>query len=133
MRNLIWSFIKRVARSRIGHLLVVLSLCFLLLSVFSLPMNHPQFVDCVPTGKEVYTITEVLRPMPVWIVAIGVTYFPSMLLTKVSMNLLDSLFSLSCYPTARLESAIFLVYSSIQWMLIGSGIEWLFKRKRRIS
>jgi hypothetical protein len=130
MRKLIWSFIKRVARSRAGHLLAILSLCFVLIAFYPLPLNHPQFVSCVPTKEEIYTITEVLKHPPVWVFVIGITYFPSMLLTKFLTGAVSSVFSLSCYPTAKIELLIFLICSSVQWMLVGCGIEWLIRRWR---
>ena len=129
MRKRIWSFIKRVASSRVGQLLAVLSLCFVLIALYPLPLNHPQFVDCVPTKEEVYTITEVLKPLPLWVGAIGITYFPSMLLTKIVTNVAGSLFSLSCYPTAKVEFVVFLICSSIQWMLVGCGVAWLIRKR----
>ena len=130
MSKLILSFIKRVVSNRIGHLLVVVSLCFVLIAFYPLPLNHPQFVSCVATKEEIYTIAEVLKPPPVWIFTIGITYFPSMLLTKILTGAMASLFSLSCYPTAKVELVVFLIFSSIQWMLVGYGVEWLFRRRR---
>ncbi len=131
MSRRIRPFIKQVARSRVGHLLFVLSLCFVLIAFYPLSLNPPQLVSCVPTKEEVYTITEVLKYPPTWVFAIGITYFPSMLLTKILTGAVDILFSLSCYPTARVELVIFLICSSTQWMLVGCGVEWLI-RKRRI-
>jgi len=129
MRRLIRPFIKRVVSSRIGHLLVVLSLCFALLEFVPISVNHPQFVSCVPIREEIYTITEILAPKPIWVVAIGVLYLPSILLTSALTKLLGHTFSLSCTPVARLELIVFLICSSIQWLLVGHGIEWLIKRK----
>jgi hypothetical protein len=121
--------IKRVVGSRVGQLLAVLGLCFALLELVHLPAYHPQFVSCVPTREEVYTITEILAPKPAWVVAIGVLYIPSVLLTSALTQVLRYMFGLSCTPTARLEFVGFLVCGSIQWLLVGYGIEWLIKRR----
>jgi hypothetical protein len=129
MRKAIRPFIKRVVSSRFGHLLVVLGLCLALLEFMPLSVNHPQFVSCVPTGEEIYTITEILAPKPILVVAIGVLYLPSILLTSALTTLLGYTFSLSCTPAARLELIVFLICSSIQWLLVGYGLERLIKRK----
>ena len=131
MRRRIRPFIKQVASSRAGHLLFVLSLCFVLIAFYPQSLNHPQIVSCVPTQEEIYTITEVFKSPPIWVFAIGITYFPSMLLTKILTGAVGSLLSLSCYSTGKVEFVIFLICSSIQWMLAGCGVEWLI-RKRRI-
>ena len=130
MSKSVWRAIKRVAGSRTGHLLIVLSLCFILAELAPPFRSHPQFVGCAPaTLEEVYTITEILVVRPVWVVAIGVLYLPSVLLTSALTKLLSSVFHLSCTPTARLEFAILLICSSIQWWLVGYGMERLVKRR----
>ena len=129
MRKYIRPFIKRVVSSRVGQSLVVLSLCFALLEFVHLPVYHPQFVSCVPAGGEVYTITEILAPKPIWVVVIGFLYLPAVLLTSALTKVLSYMLSLSCAPTARLEIVGFLICSSVQWFLVGYGIEWLMKRK----
>jgi hypothetical protein len=130
MRKRIWLFIKRVAHSRVGHIQAVLSLCFVFIAFYPLALNHPQFASCVPTREEIYTITEILKHPPLWIFVVGVTYFPSMLLTRILAGAVAGLFSLSCYPTAKVEFVIFLVCSTFQWILIGYGIEWLITKRK---
>ncbi len=121
---------KRIVGSRPSHLLLILSLCFVLLEFVPPSVNHPQFVSCVPTKEEVFTITEILAPKPVWVVAIGVLYLPSILLTSALTKLLGGMFGLSCTPMARLELMVFLICSSVQWLLVGYGIERIIKRRR---
>ena len=94
-----------------------------------MPVYHPQFVNCIPAREEIFTITEILAPKPVWVVAISVLYIPSMLLTLALTKLLGYTFSLSCTPTALLEFVVFLVCSLAQWWLVGYGVEWLVRRK----
>ena len=120
---------KRVVGSRFGHLLLILSLCFMLLEFVPPSVHHPQFVSCVPTKEEVFTITEILAPKPVWVVPIGVLYLPSILLTSALTKLLSGVFALSCTPMARLELIVLLICSSIQWLLVGYGIERIIKRR----
>jgi hypothetical protein len=123
MLRLIWTLIKRTASSRLGLLLMVLSWCFVWLVFVELPVHRPQFVGCVPRGDEVYEVVNILRAYKIWIAIPAVTYAPSMLFTSAVIPSLQSLFSLSCIPTARLEMLVFVIASSIQWMLVGRGIE----------
>lgn len=115
-------------RSRLGYILAMFSLCFLLLEIVSAADTHPQFVPCVPTYNETLTLTEILAPKPIWVLAIGFLYVPSILITTAFTKLLALAFSLSCTPTARVEFVLFLIFSSCQWMLIGYAIERLFRR-----
>jgi hypothetical protein len=123
------TYIKRVLGSRIGQLLAVPGLCFALLEFAHLHVYHPRFVSCVPTPEEIYTITEILVPRPIWVTAIGALYIPSALLTSALTKLIGYVFALSCTPMARLEFVVFLVCSSLQWVLVGYGIERLIKRR----
>jgi hypothetical protein len=122
-------YIKRVVGSRVGQLMAVLGLCFALLELVRFPVYHPQFVSCVPTGEEIYTITEIFAPKPIWVVVFRILCLPSILLTSALTMLLAHTFTLSCTPTSRLELIIFLMCSSIQWLLIGYGVERFIKRK----
>ena len=129
MSESIWKGIKQVAGSRLGQLLFVLGLCFILLELAPPFRSHPQFVGCVPTVEEAYTITEVLIGRPIWVVAISYLYLPSILLTLALTIMLGSLLHLSCTPTARLEFVVLLLSSSIQWWVIGHVIERLVRRR----
>lgn len=120
---------RRIVGSRVGQLLAVLGVCFALLELVRLPVYQPQFVSCTPAGEEIFTISACLVTKPIWVVAIGVLYIPSMLLTSALTTLLGYTFSLSCTPTARLEFFVFLACSLTQWWLVGHGVERLFKRK----
>jgi hypothetical protein len=130
MGDSIWKIIKQVASSRIGQLLFALSLCFVLVELAPRFHHRPLFVGCIPSAEEVYTISEILVVRPIWVVVISVLYIPSAVLTSSLMKLLSSVLLLSCVPTARLEFAILLISSSIQWWVIGYSIERLVKRRR---
>src|SRR5438309_2212397 len=96
--------IDRVVRSHLGHVLLAISWSFILFVVVRQPLNHPQLVDCVPANPyEMYTITEVLRVLPIWIRVISIAHLPSMLVTMAATKLIQTIFSLSCAPTARVE------------------------------
>jgi hypothetical protein len=89
------AFINRVVRSHLGHVLLAVSWSFILFVFLRRPLNQPQLVDCVPTGDEIYTIVEVLRVYPIWIVVIAVAHFPAMFVTAGVTKLIQIVFSLS--------------------------------------
>ncbi len=129
MSKFIWPFIKRVALNRIDHLLAVLSLCFVFIVFMKPSMSHPQFVDCVQTRGEMLVLAEVFAPRPMWVGGLSFLYLPSIGITAFLTNLSANIFVLSCVPKTRVELAIFLICSSMQWLLIGYGIELLIKRR----
>jgi hypothetical protein len=78
---LISALVTRVLHSLLGPILLAVSWSFILFVHPPYLLGHPQFVDCTPIGDEIYTVTEVLRVYPIWIVVIGMTHSPSMLAT----------------------------------------------------
>jgi hypothetical protein len=124
------AFINRVLRSHLGHVLLAISWSFILFVIKRTSLNHPQFIHCMPVGEETYTITEVLRVNPIWIVVIGMAHFPSMLITMGVTKLFQMVFSLSCAPTAKVELPFFFAFSAIQWLLVGYMIESFVRRVR---
>src|SRR5205814_5815375 len=113
------AFIGRVMRCHSGHLLLAVSWSFILFAWMQRPLLHPQLVDCVRAAHEDYFIPEVLRVVLIWIFVIGVAHFPSMLVTMGVTKLCQTVFSLSCVPTAKLELPLFFLFSAIQWLLVG--------------
>ena len=120
-------FVNRVVRSHLGHVLLAVSWSFVLFVWMQRPFYRPQLVDCIPTANENYFIPEVLRVYPIWIVVIGMAHFPAMLVTMGVTKLFQMVFSLSCVPTARIELALFFLFSAIQWLFVGYIIESLFR------
>jgi hypothetical protein len=127
------AFISRVVRSHLGHVLLAVSWSFILFVFLRRPLSQPQFVDCIPTGDEIFTITEVLRVYPVWIVVIAVAHFPAMFVTACVTKLIQIVFSLSCARTAKVELPLFFFFSAIQWLFFGYIIKSFFRwwRSRR--
>jgi hypothetical protein len=120
----------RVIRSHLGHVLLAMSWSYILF-VWMYPVpHHPHLVGCVPTRDEIYTITEVLRTYPIWIVVIAVAHVPANILTAGVTKLFQLIFSLSCTPTARVEVLMLFLFSAVQWLLLGYIIESLFRRWR---
>jgi len=128
-----WEFIKRLLRSHLAHVLLAVSWCFILFVMVRPPMDEPMFAGCIPTQDEIHL--HVLVTYPIWVVAIGAAHFPSMLLTQVVSRSFQGVFALSCAPIAKLQLAIFFVFSTVQWFLVGHGIEslirWIKSRKNQ--
>ena len=121
------AFTGRVLRSHLGHVLLAVSWSFILFNWLPRPYWHPELVDCVRAAYEDYFIPEVLRVVPIWTFVIGVAHFPAMLVTKGVTKLFQIVFALSCGPTAKVELALFFLFSAIQWLLVGYIIESLFR------
>jgi len=132
-------FGKLVLRSHLGHVLLAISWCFILFVLVRPLINQPQFTNCVPSNDEVFWIAEVNHSYPIWTVIIGIAHFPSQLLTQVVTLGFQKVLSLSCVQTAKIELTAFFLFSSVQWLLVGYGIEsfgrWIRSRKndRRIQ
>ena len=120
---LISALVTRVLHSLLGPILLAVSWSFIVFALMGHPLSHPQFIECTPIGDEIYTLTEVLRTYPIWIVVVGMTHFPSMLATLALTKALQVVFSLSCGPTAKVELLLFFAFSAIQWLLVGSMVE----------
>ena len=123
MLRINWTFLRRVAGSRLGMLLVVLCWGFILLVFVHLPLHQPQLVDCSPRGQEVYEFSMLDRMYSIWEGIPMLALYPAMLTTAALLKLLQKLFLLSCVPTARLELVLFVVASSIQCMFVGFAVE----------
>jgi hypothetical protein len=124
------AFIGRLVRSHSGHVLLAVSWSFILFVFVHRPLEQPQFVDCTPVRSEIFTTSEILRAYPIWIGVVGLAHFPATLTTMAGTKLLQTAFSLSCAPTAKVELALFFLFSAIQWLWTGYIIESLFRRWR---
>jgi hypothetical protein len=124
-------FIKRVLHSHVGHVLLAISWCFILFVMVRPSLNRPWFVDCRPTEQELFSYyAEVNHAYPIWTVIISIFHFPSFLLTQGVTFLLQKVISLSCRQTAKIEIAVLFLFSSIQWLLIGFGVESFVERMK---
>jgi hypothetical protein len=124
-------FVKRLLHSHVGHVLLAISWCFILFVMVRPSFNRPWFVDCIPSEQESFSYyAEVNHAYPIWTVIIGSAHAPSSLLTQGVTWLLQKFLSVSCAQTTRIELVVFFLFSSIQWLLIGFGIEALLVRMK---
>src|SRR5262245_15031925 len=117
----IWVFIKRVARSHLGHVMLAVSWSFILFIYERSHVSRPGFVDCVPAEGEFIPIVDFFYP--IWITAIGLAHLPAVLLTQTATKIFQYFFSRACGPTIKVELSFFFAFSAIQWLLVGYTIE----------
>jgi hypothetical protein len=133
-----WSFLKRVAESRVGHLLLVVNMCILVHSYAeSSDSQHIHGAECitVAAARQITANAVCFTTMPWWMFLMmlwGLLDLPSMLLSYPFTQAFENLFPHICDSTAIfINSLIFLVISSGQWLLIGYGIGSLSKNFRK--
>jgi hypothetical protein len=128
-----WEFIKRLLRSHLAHVLLAVSWCFILFVMVQPSMHYPWFAGCIPTADDIRLQNH--YGYPIWVVAIGAAHLPSVLLTRVVSTFFQGIFALSCGSTAKLELAVFFIFSTIQWLLFAYGIDsfgrWMRSRKNQ--
>src|SRR5436309_751641 len=101
-----FEFIKRLLRSHLGHVLLTAGWCFIFFVMVRPSINQPQFVGCVPSKDEIYWLSDILPSAQVWVKAVAAAHVPAILVTIIASKALQWLFSLSCYPTAKVELTI---------------------------
>ena len=121
-----WELIKRLLHSHLAHVLLAVSWCFILFVMVEPSMYDPWFAGCIPTPDDIRLQNH--YGYPIWVIAIGAVHLPSVLLTGVVTTFFQRGFGLSCPSTAKLELAIFFIFSTTQWLLVGYGIESLCRR-----
>ena len=123
-----WEFLRRLVRSHLAHVLLAVSWCFILFVMVRNPIYGPWFARCVPTGDEFHLLVHVVYPF--WESALFVAHLPAMLVTLGVASFIQGVFALSCGRIAKLELGILFVFSTVQWLLVGYGIESLGRRMK---
>lgn len=124
MGRSIWAFIRRVTSSGLSQLLLILSTCLILLEWQYIP--EPLLVSCDLAKELGFTPMPDHRILPIYFLI----NFPSMLITTGVTKFFKEIFMMSCASTAKLETIVFVTSCSVQWMLIGYGVEEFFRRRR---
>jgi hypothetical protein len=122
-----WLFLKRVAKKRIGHSLLVVNLCILAYGY----SQSASLDGCTPISEVHQPSAGILLLNAVATDALLVD-LPSVLLSTPLVFILMHMFPNLCVHTvSRVGVLILLVFSSGQWMLIGYSIEALSKIFRK--
>lgn len=128
-----WELIKPLLHSHLAHVLLAISWCFILFVMVEPSMYYPWFAGCIATPDDIRLQNH--YGYPIWVIAIGAVHLPSVLLTGVFSTFFQRVFGLCCASTAKLELAIFFIFSTTQWLLVGYGIEsvgrWMKSRKNQ--
>ncbi len=124
-----FSFLRRVLTNRVGHLLLVINLCFIAY-LFS-----PKHVRPHRSDGSCYTVAEARRDsqnqfcagsQPKWMVVVGFLNLPAFQPTAGISQLLTASSPTMCVQTeSQISLLLFMFFASIQWLLVGSGIEKL--------
>ncbi len=135
MRNSMWSFIKRVAGSRLGHLLLVIHLCLILF--YFAQLNDVYAFNAVPsaTAEDVITGRVIgghylnFDSTLLWsLVAINILpVFLCQALIKIVILMFPHL---SVNTISWVQAYQMVIRTSVQWLLVGYFIERMIKLYR---
>lgn len=118
MSGSILTVLRGVATSRIGYLLLILNLCLIAYEYSQSPATPVESGDC-------FTVSEAMIRgiVPAWFGLSKVTGGPALIITGLIAYPLELSFPDMCINTAvQINAAVFVLLSSIQWMLIGYGV-----------
>jgi len=126
-----WQFVKRVLASRLGHLLLITNLCFVIYEYGRSLRAAGR--DCLTVADAQRVDAAVLMAFPVWVVVFTILNFPALMVSSFSADFITSLYPQMCtYTAAHIESGSLAFCSAIQWMLVGYAIESQVRRKRSL-
>ena len=128
-----WTFIKRIASSRIGQLLAVIHLSLVVYDLAQKP-GRTSFADCTPSswystgsifaGRYFHATYESLLLMVLVFLDL-----PAILFSAIILNPFYYIYPNICVYTASwIDAVVVLLCASVQWLIIGYGIEWLFRK-----
>lgn len=131
LRAKTYSFLKRVLASRVGHLLFVINLCFI---IYEYSQTSAQFYV---SGGSCETVSEARNSdiivctslFPFWIKIVTWLNLPALIPTTIISTLLQSMFPTMCVQTAtQVSTFLFAVFASIQWLFVGYVVESIAKK-----
>ncbi len=126
-----WSFLKRVTKSRIGQSLLVINMCVLAYGYAQSPSSQYTRGECTVMSEAHNPQASILLLNAVATDAIIID-LPSVLFSMPLVSIFIHTFPNLCVHTvSRVSVLILLVISSGQWMLIGYSMESLSKKSRR--
>ena len=126
-----FSFLKRVLTSRIGHLLLVINLCFI---VYEYSQTSASLYEA---GGSCTTVSEAQNSdvmvctslFPLWIKVVALLNIPALVPTTIISTFLQSSSPTMCVQTAtQISTFLFMVFASIQWLFVGYVVEKLSRK-----
>jgi hypothetical protein len=126
MKRVISTFLSCLAASRAGPLLVVINLGII---AFEYILRVPPTV--YEPGGDCFTVSEAtMHLLPAELTVSKFLNLPALVPTSVIVVLVMMLFPDICLHTAgQISVVVFLVCGTIQWWLIGYGLEGYLRRR----
>lgn len=125
------SFLKSVLTSRVGHLLLVINLCFI---IYEYSQSSADFYE---SGGSCTTVSEARNSgvtictsyFPLWIKILAYVNLPALIPVSIISTFLQSLFPTMCVQTeTQISTFLLIVFGSIQWLFVGYVIERIARK-----
>ncbi len=131
LRAKTFSFLKHVLTSRVGHLLLVINLCFI---TYEYSQTSAEFYE---SGGSCVTVSEAQNSnvmvctslFPLWIKIVAWLNIPALIPTTIISTFLQTSFPTMCVQTeTQISTFILLVFASIQWLFVGYIVERIARK-----
>lgn len=131
LRAKTFSFLKRVLTSRVGHLLLVINLCFI---IYEYSQTSARFYEssgnCMTVGEAQNSDVMVCTSLfPLWVKIVALINLSALVPTTMISTFLQTSFPAMCMQTAtQISTFLFAAFGSIQWLFVGYGIERIARK-----
>ena len=133
-----FSFLKRVLISRVGHLLVVINLCFIIYEYSQISATLDDAGGSCVTVSEAQNSDVIVCTyfLPLWFKIVVWLKSLSLIPTEIISTFLQTLFPTMCIGTAtQIQTVLLAAFGSVQWLFVGYFVEsiarkHLWKRRR---
>ena len=126
-----FSFLKRVLTNRVGHLLLVINLCFIIYEYSQTAARFYESGDSCETVRETQSsdVMVCTSLFPLWIKIIAWLNLPALVPTTMISTLLQTSFPTMCVQTeTQISTFVLMIFASIQWLFVGYVIERIVKK-----
>jgi hypothetical protein len=132
MKNSSWKFMKKVVTSRLGHLLLVINLCLGVYEFSQSRVREYETVECASRAEVQSSTGQICTSLfPAWIQIMALLDMPAIMVSRLITDPIHSRFPQMCiYTVSRVDTAVFLLCGSMQWLLVGYGIERVIMARR---
>lgn len=126
-----FSFLKRVLMNRVGHLLLVINLCFI---IYEYSQTSATLDDiggsCVIVGEaQNFDVMVCTSLFPLWIKIVAWLNLPALIPTTIISTFLQTSFPVMCMQTATQISTVLLaVFGSVEWLFVGYLVESIARK-----
>ncbi len=123
---------KQVVASQLGHLLLIVNLCLVFYEFTQSNVREYENIDCASRAEvQSSTVQICVSLFPAWLKVMALLDLPAIMLSMLITEPIHSLFPQMCiYTASRIDTAVFLICGSMQWLLVGYGIERVIRARR---